>query len=135
MKKHNANRNSGYQNSINNSEGVEVEYVVGALIFIKKDLFYKMKGFDEQFFMYFEETDLQNRLKNKGYKNIILNSPNVIHLEGKSPFISNKKRIIYSESMYKYFKKRISKIEYIFFKAITLLLRMPTFFSGKYKFI
>lgn len=134
MKKHNANRNSGYQNSINNSEGVEVEYVVGALIFIKKDLFYKMKGFDEQFFMYFEETDLQNRLKNKGYKNIILNSPNVIHLEGKSPFISNKKRIVYSESMYKYFKKRISKIEYIFFKVITLILRMPTFFSGKYKF-
>ena len=67
------NKNNWYKNSINNSEGVEVDFVIGALIFIKKDLFYKMKGFDEQFFMYFEETDLQNRLKNKGYKNIILN--------------------------------------------------------------
>lgn len=53
--------------------------------------------------MYYEETDLQYRMALEGFKRIILTKPKVIHLEGKSPTMSNKKRIIYTESMYKYF--------------------------------
>lgn len=121
---------------INNSKGsldtTEVDYVLGALMFIKKQLFDEINGFDENFFMYYEETDLQYRLKQYGYKNIILNTPKVIHLEGKSPWITNKKRIIYTESMYKFFKKRSGKISYIVFKYITLFLRIPIFFRKKY---
>lgn len=112
----------------------EVDYVVGALMFIKRKLFNEINGFDENFFMYYEETDLQYRLKQYGYKNIILNTPNVIHLEGKSPCITNNKRIIYTESMYKFFKKRSGKISYMIFKYITLFLRIPIFFKKEYTF-
>lgn len=111
-----------------------VDYLVGALLFMKKEIYQAFGGFDENFFMYFEETDLQFRMKEKNYNRIIINTPKVIHLEGKSPNISNKKRIIYSESMYKYFKKRTPKFKYLLFKIITISFRLPTFMKRQYSF-
>ena len=62
----------------------EVYYICGAYIFMKKELFDKLKGFDEDYFMYFEETDLFFRLKKKGYSSVILTNHHLIHLEGGS---------------------------------------------------
>ena len=115
-------------------EYMEVDYLTGALLFMEKNTFNKFNGFDETFFMYYEETDLQYRMKLEGLKRIILTSPKVIHLEGRSPNLSNQKRIIYTESMYKFFKKRTSKFKYNIFKILTLSLRLATFLKRQYTF-
>lgn len=112
----------------------DVDYVVGALMFLKRDLFIKLGGFDEKFFMYFEETDLQFRIKELGLRRVLITGPRVIHLEGKSPNKSNVKRIIYSQSMYIYFKKRYGNFKYYIFKILTLFLRLPTFLKKEYSF-
>ena len=57
-----------------------VDYVSGACFFMKKDLFNKINGFDEDFFLYYEETDLCKRVKNFGYNVEILNLSSVVHL-------------------------------------------------------
>lgn len=45
----------------------EVAAVCGVSMFIRTDLFIKLKGFDEAFFAYFEDTDLSLRARLKGY--------------------------------------------------------------------
>ncbi|MBD2346112.1 glycosyltransferase family 2 protein [Anabaena subtropica] len=68
----------------NFQENKEVDFVTGAAFFIRTDLFKSLGGFDEKFFMYFEDSDLCQRVQNQGYK--ILYTPNVslIHIRGHS---------------------------------------------------
>ena len=51
----------------------------GGTLFIKKDLFLEMKGFDGTLFMYYEDTDLSLRLMRRGIKIYTTNDPYVIH--------------------------------------------------------
>lgn len=49
-------------------EAIEVECVYGAVMLIKKSIFEKLRGFDEKYFMYFEDLDLCRRIKEMGQK-------------------------------------------------------------------
>lgn len=46
----------------------ELEAGCGASMMLQKDLFTELGGFDERFFMYYEDTDLSFRLRKKGLK-------------------------------------------------------------------
>lgn len=59
-------------------------YTLGADIFIRRDLFYEIGKFDENFFMYCEEADLTNRVNAHGMKNRFYRDKRIIHLEGKT---------------------------------------------------
>lgn len=58
----------------------EVGWVMGAFFMIKKQVFEKLKGFDEDIFMYMDEVDLCKRAKIKGFKVCFTPSVEVIHL-------------------------------------------------------
>ncbi len=45
-----------------------VDWVMGAFILLKKEVFEKTRGFDEGFFMYGEEVEWLNRIKKMGYE-------------------------------------------------------------------
>ena len=78
-------RSSGIRNDFNcSNQPVSVGYIFGADMMLSKGLFEQVKGFDEDFFMYGEEAELQWRIKQLGYK--IVNCPDarIIHLEGRS---------------------------------------------------
>jgi GT2 family glycosyltransferase len=51
---------------------------------VKREVFEKVKGFDESFFMYGEDIDLSLRITQHGYKNYYLGKINVTHLKGGS---------------------------------------------------
>lgn len=57
----------------------EVDYITGADLFLLNN---KDALFDENFFLYFEEADLQKRLVPK--KRLIINGPEIVHLCGAS---------------------------------------------------
>ena len=61
-----------------------VDIVIGAAMLMRRSLFEQIGGFDETFFMYFEESDLCKRVRDLGY--IILYTPEVslIHRGGYS---------------------------------------------------
>lgn len=83
----------------------EVDVVSGACMLIPKDVFDKVKGFDEKFFMYFEEHDICKRVKKKGLKVIYFPEAKIVHYIGQS--LKNKKRIrkYFEKSRFLYSKK------------------------------
>lgn len=100
-----------------------VDYICGADILIRKNIFDKLAGFDEIFFMYYEETDLFYRLKEFGFKSAILPYLSLTHLEGGSMEklkFNMRKFKIYYKSRVIYFKKRR--------KWIPLLKLMDSFY-------
>jgi GT2 family glycosyltransferase len=71
---------------------LNVAFVIGADMMIKKDIFFKLKGFDKDFFMFHEEIELAYRIHKLKYK--IMNVPDacIVHFEGKS-ISSNEERL------------------------------------------
>lgn len=85
----------------------KIDYIIGADLLIRKTTFEKLEGFYKEYFMYFEETDLQHQMNNKlGLSSYIYTGTKIIHLAERSgAFIknySNRKRIIsrYSKNIY-----------------------------------
>lgn len=99
----------------------ECAWVSGACLFIKKELFEKLNGFDENFFLYFEDIDLCKRARNLDHKVIYFPELIIKHFSGKS-FDSKKeqKKYYYSSQDY-YFQKHFGKITANLLKLIRSL--------------
>jgi GT2 family glycosyltransferase len=61
-----------------------VDWVVGACLLVRREVYEQVGGLDESFFMYSEEMDWCRRIKSAGWEVIYLPSARVIHYEGKS---------------------------------------------------
>lgn len=83
----------------------EVGYITGADMMIRREILSEVGYFDEDFFMYSEETELTYRIKKRGYKVISVPQAMIIHLEGKSTIFKERKYHMILESKYKYFYK------------------------------
>lgn len=59
-----------------------VDTVYGAAMFIKKDLFWKVGGFDEKYFMYYEDIDLCNKIRKINMKVYYYPEAKIEHLVG-----------------------------------------------------
>lgn len=73
-----------YQGHLPEKENNPVEVLSGAFMMIKREVFEKANGFDEDFFMYAEDIDLSLRITQLGYKNYYLGKIDVTHLKGGS---------------------------------------------------
>jgi len=62
----------------------QVSWVLGAAMGIRRVAFESVGGFDESYFMYFEEVDLCYRLARAGWQVHFSPSPQIIHLGGAS---------------------------------------------------
>jgi GT2 family glycosyltransferase len=58
----------------------KTDYVSGAFLMIEKDIFIKIGGFDENYFMYHEDADICYKVTKLGKKVCLFNSHGVIHL-------------------------------------------------------
>ena len=94
-------------------------WVTGAALSITKKLFLELNGFDESFFMYFEDKDLCKRVNDSGKKVVFSPESSLIHLRGASLNEPNKEFLDrkYRESQLIYYKKHKSKFEQILLKA------------------
>lgn len=70
---------------------LQVKYITGADLMIKRKVFEEVGIFDERFFMYCEETELCHRIRKANYKIMSIPDAKIIHLEGAS--FSEDKRI------------------------------------------
>lgn len=66
------------------NDTTEVFWATGACMFIKKEVFLKLQGFDEDYFAHQEEIDLCWRAKNNGFHVIYVGSSEIYHLGGAS---------------------------------------------------
>lgn len=114
-----------------------VDYITGADLFVSASLFKSAGQFDESFFMYFEETDLQKRITKLGLKNIVIDEAHIVHLAGgsfrKQARLSNESTMMIERSMFYYLKKHNAfRIGYILFRFGYLLVRIPHLFNIRY---
>ncbi|MDZ5660781.1 glycosyltransferase [Nocardioides sp. S-58] len=70
----------------------EVDWVVGAAMWIPMQDFRAVGGFDERYFMNSEEIDLQRRLRERGVAVVALRSPTVVHAGGGSSPSESRRR-------------------------------------------
>ncbi|MDD4996226.1 MAG: glycosyltransferase family 2 protein [Patescibacteria group bacterium] len=77
------------------------DWLSGAALFVRKKVFERLGGFDENFFMYFEDRDFCRRAKKIGYGMKILSEIKVIHFGGQSlPDNKTRKRLYYQAQSY-----------------------------------
>jgi hypothetical protein len=88
-----------------------VDYVSGAVFFVRRSALNAAGNFDEDFFLYFEETELSYRMKKMGYLSAIIPELKVIHIVGGSHEAGKgrEKSKIYSVSRILFFEKCYGK--------------------------
>ena len=87
--------------------------ICGADMFIPRIAIEECGGFDENIFLYGEEGELQLRMAKASYKRMLLSSPKIIHLEGKSLEQSDEKRKIMLRSHFYVLKKYMNYPTYL----------------------
>ena len=105
-----------YKNKIISSSKnyIDVDYVSGHLVLVKKKIIQEVGMFDEKIFLNFEDRDLCFRLKKKSYRITVLKNAKVIHLEGKSSFDKLKSLKLlkwhFGWSIYYFYKKNFGAL-------------------------
>jgi N-acetylglucosaminyl-diphospho-decaprenol L-rhamnosyltransferase len=59
-----------------------VGWLSGSCLLVRRAAFEQVGGFDERYFMYFEDVDLGDRLQKAGWQNIYVPSAEVLHHKG-----------------------------------------------------
>jgi N-acetylglucosaminyl-diphospho-decaprenol L-rhamnosyltransferase len=96
----------------NPDEPAEVDWIPGAFIFIPTHLFNLIGGFDERFFMYYEEVDLCRRLQESGFKIQYWPSLRAMHIGGESAKTVEKGRVSLSGSQLESWRMRSALLYY-----------------------
>jgi len=73
-----------------------VDHVIGAFYLIRRELFEALNGFDEDFFVYYEDIDLSLRANNLGWKSFYFSDVTVFHKGGGISSQVKAQRLFYS---------------------------------------
>jgi N-acetylglucosaminyl-diphospho-decaprenol L-rhamnosyltransferase len=79
------------------------DWVAGMFLFIPKRIFEEMEGFDERYFLYFEDVDLCARLRLAGYAVLVDPAVRIFHDAGRKSHFNIKHLVWHVTSMIKYF--------------------------------
>lgn len=109
-------------------ENSSVDQVIGAFFLIRKDVFDRCGGFDERFFVYFEDVDLSLRAKRLGYSSYVLSEVSAFHKGGGCServkaarlFYSLRSRILYAQKHY----PRMEVVALVVLTGLELPLRL-----------
>jgi len=100
---------SSYMTEWDHMENKIVDQVMGAYFLVRHSLFKELDGFDERFFVYFEDVDFSLQAYKAGWKSVFLSESKVYHkgggiseqIKAKRLFYSLRSRILYG---YKHFR-------------------------------
>lgn len=84
LKKMCGNPNEYHANHLNPDDVGTVDVLVGAFMFLKRQVFQEVKGFDEDYFMYGEDVDFSYKTLKAGYNNYYYGQTTIIHFKGES---------------------------------------------------
>lgn len=99
------------------NEPMKVDWVSGGFMLVRKELFERLKGFDENFFMYIEDMEFCYRMKKVGYLTYVYPKSSVLHEKHGSSNRSFAVEQIYKGLIYLY-KKHNSKLEFYILKLL-----------------
>lgn len=116
----NNNSKSYYRNDIDENAIDKVEVITGAFFLVKREVYERVGGLDEAYFMYGEDIDLCYTLLRNGFTNYYYGKASILHYKGESTV----KDELYLERFYgamqifisKYYKES-KPLQYSFLKA------------------
>ncbi|MFC4323385.1 glycosyltransferase family 2 protein [Litchfieldia salsa] len=91
--------------NVPDDRNIEIRMVSGCFMLIRGTDFKEIKGFDERYFMYFEDTDLCLELEKRNKKVVYTPFSSVVHYYERGSHKNSKLFKIFLKSMYKYFNK------------------------------
>jgi GT2 family glycosyltransferase len=101
----------------------EVDVVMGAFYMIRRALFEQLKGFDERYFVYYEEVDLCRRAKNAGFSSLFVPDVHVTHIgHGTTESIKATRYFYSARSKIIYGFAHFSRLGALVSAGVTLLL-------------
>ena len=107
----------------------KVDVLCGAIMFMDKQVFEEIGGFDEKYFMFGEDIDLSYKILKKGLRNYYYGGSSIIHYKGESISKNSKYYKSFYEAMGIYYRKHIAKN--IFNKILSfVLLELIIFFKS-----
>lgn len=74
----------------------DVDQVIGAFFMVRRELFESLGGFDERFFVYFEEVDFSYRARQAGWRSVYLADVQAFHAGGGTSNQVKARRLFYS---------------------------------------
>ncbi|UCR90344.1 glycosyltransferase family 2 protein [Mycetocola spongiae] len=85
-------------------------WLSGACLLVRRSAFEQLSGFDEEYFMYFEDVDLGYRLGLAGWSNDYLPAARATHIGGESTRTNASQMLrIHHESAYRFVSKKYSR--------------------------
>ena len=108
-----------------------MNFVNGAFMFFRSDVFANVGGFDNNIFLYFEEMDICHRMRQIGFDSVLVPEAKITHYQGVSTGTS---KIISKEGLLSFFyvtKKNSSHLKYLFIRiyyCITFLVKPSKWF-------
>jgi GT2 family glycosyltransferase len=89
-----------------------VDWIPGAFVFLPRNVFLKLGGFDERFFMYYEEVDLCRRLQQAGYSVLYWPRLKAVHIGGASAKTVTSARVSRAGSQLESWRMRSAMLYY-----------------------
>jgi len=124
-----------YAQHLSEDETGKVEILVGAFMFMKRDLYNEIGGFDENCFMYSDDVDLSYMALKKGKSNYYFHETAVIHYKGESTIkdVTYMKRS--QDAMNFFYKKhfQVSLLFSLFMEMGIVFFSLVKMFKGKPK--
>ncbi|STO32264.1 dTDP-Rha:alpha-D-GlcNAc-pyrophosphate polyprenol, alpha-3-L-rhamnosyltransferase [Fusobacterium necrogenes] len=98
--------NDNYEMRFTNyDKTIEVPYISGCFMGFRTSVFKEIGYFDDNIFMYLEETDISRRISIKGYKTVMYPETQIFHKWERGTYKSKKLRNITIQSSIYYFNK------------------------------
>lgn len=96
-----------HSNVTTRSEQAPVGWLSGSCVCVRRSVFESVGGFDEGYFMYFEDVDLGYRLGKLGFTNLFVPAAEVTHIGGVSTAAHSKAMLrVHHDSAYRFLTKK-----------------------------
>jgi GT2 family glycosyltransferase len=107
-----------------------IDQVIGAFFLVRRDVFVELNGFDERFFVYFEEVDFSLRTRLSGYTSYYLEDALAFHIGGACSendlasrlFYSMRSRLLYADKHFKPVPRTLLFIGTLIVEPVTRIL-------------
>jgi len=83
----------------------DVEFMPGAFMFCRTDVLKAVHGFDERYFLYFEDCDLGKKIQNHGFRTVYYPEVHVTHFWERASHKNLKMTYVLVVNMFRYFNK------------------------------
>ncbi len=97
-----------YARYLGNEDTGKVDILAGACMFMKKTVYQKVGGFDEDYFMYGEDIDLSYKVLKLGLDNYYFADTKIIHYKGESTTKNLKNLKNFNNAMHIFYKKHFN---------------------------